>query len=137
MVLLILSFIGIFLFVIYMDYLNKRIDKLENKIGFLQWQTDDALHEIDVVNKNIRNYYASLKKLEDEKIDVEINLKSLWHDVSEEPKKYPILCEDEKNRVWIDHNLKDYIENWDMYVEFCEIVRWAYVKDLFPKENKK
>ena len=46
MVLLILSFSGIFLFVIYMDYLNKRIDKLENKIGFLQWQTDDVLHKL-------------------------------------------------------------------------------------------
>lgn len=65
--------------------------------------------------------------------DAEPNLESLWHDVNEEPNKYPILCEDEKNRVWIDHNLKDYIENWDMYVEFCEIVRWAYVKDLLPK----
>lgn len=77
MVLLILSFSGIFLFVIYMDYLNKRIDKLENKIGFLQWQTDDVLHDIDSVNKNIRNYYASLKRLEDEKINAEINLKNL------------------------------------------------------------
>ena len=46
MVLLILSFSGIFLFVIYMDYLNKRIDKLENKIDTLQWQTDDVLHKL-------------------------------------------------------------------------------------------
>ena len=46
MILLILSFSDIFLFVIYMDYLNKRIDKLENKIGFLQWQTDDVLHKL-------------------------------------------------------------------------------------------
>lgn len=56
--------------------------------------------------------------------------KNVWHDASEEPKKYPILCEDKKNRVWIDHNLKDYIESWDMYVEFCEIIRWAYISDL-------
>ena len=55
---------------------------------------------------------------------------NVWHDINDEPKKYPILCEDKKNRVWIDHNLKDYIESWDMYVEFCEIIRWAYISDL-------
>lgn len=65
------------------------------------------------------------------------NIERLWHDASEEPKKYPILCEDEKNRVWIDHNLKDYIESWDMYVEFCEIIRWAYISDLLPKGGEK
>lgn len=64
------------------------------------------------------------------------NLERMWHHASEEPKKYPIICEDEKNRIWIDHNLNDYIESWDMYVEFCEIVRWAYVKDLLPKGGK-
>lgn len=58
---------------------------------------------------------------------------NVWHDINDEPKKYPILCEDKKNRVWIDHNLKDYIESWDMYVEFCEIIRWAYISDLLPK----
>ena len=66
-----------------------------------------------------------------------VNLSQVWHDVSEEPKKYPILCEDEKNRVWIDHNLKDYIESWDIYVEFCEIIRWAYINDLLPKGSEK
>ena len=46
MILLILSFSGIFLFVIYMNHLNKRIDKLEEKIGTLQWQTDDVLQKL-------------------------------------------------------------------------------------------
>ena len=45
-ILLVLSFSGIFLFVIYMNYLNKRIDKLEKRIGALQWQTDDVLHKL-------------------------------------------------------------------------------------------
>ena len=45
-ILLILSFSGIFLLVIYMNYLNKRIDELEKKIGTLQWQTDDVLHKL-------------------------------------------------------------------------------------------
>lgn len=132
-ILLAISIIGIFLFVVYMNHLNELIDKLETKIGTLQYQTDDVLHDIDVVNKNIRNYYGLLRRTEDEKIDAEPNLERLWHDSNEEPKKYPILCKDEKNRVWIDHNLKDYIESWDIYVEFCEIVRWAYISDLLPK----
>ena len=132
-ILLILSFSGIFLFVVYMNHLDKRIYELDKKIDTLQYQTDDALHDIDVVNKNIRNYYGLLRRTEDEKIDAKPNLERLWHDVSEEPKKYPILCKDEKNRVWIDHNLKDYIESWDIYVEFCEIIRWAYISDLLPK----
>ena len=66
MVLLILSFSGIFLFVIYMDYLNKRIDKLENKIGFLQWQTDDVLHDINIVNKNVLSTSGMLGAMKDE-----------------------------------------------------------------------
>lgn len=72
-----------------------------------------------------------------ETADAEPNLGSLWHDINDEPKKYPILCEDKKNRVWIDHNLKDYIESWDIYVKFCEIIRWAYISDLLPKGGEK
>ena len=140
MVLLILSFSGIFLFVIYMDYLNKRIDKLENKIGFLQWQTDDVLHNIDVVNKNIRNYYASLKKLEDEKTDAEINLKSLWHDPSEEPQDdLELIIYEYKDNFWFTkkQNIIKYHDSWKNFVTNEQMLLWAYVKDLFPKENKK
>ena len=81
---------------------------------------------------NVNGYYAFLQGAEGS----DKHPKNVWHDASEEPKEYPILCEDEKNRVWIDHNLKDYIESWDIYVEFCEIVRWAYISDLLPKEGK-
>ena len=140
MVLLILSFSGIFIFVIYMDYLNKRIDKLENKIGFLQWQTDDVLNDIDAVNKNIRNYYALLKKLEDEKTDVEINLKSLWHDPSEEPQDdLELIIYKYKDNFWFTkkQNIIKHHDNWKNFVASEQMLLWAYVKDLFPKENKK
>ena len=96
MILLILSFSCIFLFVIYMNYLNKRIDKLEPKIEILQYQIDDVLHDIDVVNRNVIQYCASLKRLEDEKIDAAQNLESRWHDAYEEPQgEYKIICQDE------------------------------------------
>lgn len=140
MVLLILSFSGIFLFVIYMDYLNKRIDKLENKIGFLQWQTDDVLHDINAINENIRNYYVLLKKLEDEKIDAEINLKNLWHDPSEEPQNdLELIIYEYKDNFWFTkkQNIIKYHDSWKNFVVSEQMLLWAYVKDLFPKENKK
>ena len=64
-ILLTLSFSCIFLLVIYMIYLNKLIDKLEKKIDTLQYQTDDVLHDIDVVNRNVIHYYALLRRTED------------------------------------------------------------------------
>ena len=137
MILLILSISGIFLFVIYMNYLNKRIDKLEQKIEILQYQTDDVLHDIDVVNRNVTQYYASLKRLEDEKIDAEQNLESLWHDAYEEPQgEYEIICQDEFEHVWLTdwrEVVKQHSSGWEEYVA-CEcIVNWAYVSDIMPK----
>ena len=64
-ILLILSFSGIFLLVIYMNYLNKLIDKLEKKIDTLQYQTDDVLHDINIVNENVRNVYGLLGRMKD------------------------------------------------------------------------
>ena len=128
-ILLAISIIGIFLFVVYMNHLNELIDKLETKIGALQYQTDDALHDIDVVNKNIRNYYGLLKR-------AELNLESLRHDASEEPQEYPILCFDKQNNVWIEYSLNHYADGWDECVEFNEIVGWLYINDLLPKGGK-
>ena len=59
-ILLTLSFSCIFLLVIYMIYLNKLIDKLEKKIDTLQYQTDDVLHDINIVNENVLNAYGLL-----------------------------------------------------------------------------
>ena len=128
-ILLAISIIGIFLFVVYMNHLNELIDKLETKIDALQYQTDDVLHDIDVVNKNIRNYYGSLKR-------TELNLESLRHDASEEPQEYPILCLDKQNNVWIEYSLNHYADGWDECVEFNEIVGWLYINDLLPKGGK-
>ncbi len=64
-ILLISSFSGIFLLVIYMNYLNKLIDKLEKKIDTLQYQTDDVLHDINIVNENVRIAYGLLGAMKD------------------------------------------------------------------------
>lgn len=139
-IILILSFSGVFLLVVYMNYLNKCINKLKKKIDTLQWQADDILHDIDSVNKNIRNCYALLKKLEDEKIDVEINLKNLWHDPSEEPQDdLELIIYEYKDNFWFTkkQNIIKYHDSWKNFVVSEQMLLWAYVKDLFPKENKK
>ena len=141
MILLAISIIGIWAFVVYMNYLNKRIDKLEPKIEILQYQTDDVLHDIDVVNRNVIQYCASLKRLEDEKIDAAQNLENLWHDACEEPQgEYKIICQDEFEHVWLTdwkEVVKQHSSGWEEYAA-CEcIVRWAYVSDITPKGGKK
>ena len=140
-ILLALSFSSVFLLVVYMNYLNKRIDKLEPKIEILQYQTDDVLHDIDVVNRNVIQYCASLKRLEDEKIDAVQNLESRWHDAYEEPQgEYKIICQDEFEHVWLTdwrETAKQHASGWEEYAA-CEcVVRWAYVSDLLPKGVKK
>ena len=140
MILLAISIIGTLTFIVHMNHLNKLIDKLETKIDTLQYQTDDVLHDIDAVNKNIRNYYALLKKLEDEKTDVEINLKSLWHDPSEEPQDdLELIIYEYKDNFWFTkkQNIIKYRDSWKNFVDSEQMLLWAYVKDLFPKENKK
>ena len=141
MILLALSFSGIFLFVVYMNHLDKHIDKLEKKIDTLQYQTDDVLHDIDVVNRNVTKYCASLKRLEDEKIDAVQNLESLWHDACEEPQgEYEIICQDEFEHVWLTdwrEVARQHASGWEEYTA-CEcIVHWAYVSDITPKGCKK
>ena len=60
-----LSFSCIFLLVIEMNYLIKLIDKLEKRIDTLQYQTDDVLHDINIVNENVRNVYGLLGEMKD------------------------------------------------------------------------
>lgn len=64
-ILLTLSFSCIFLLAKYMNYLKKLIDKLEKKIDTLQYQTDDVLHDINIVNENVRNVYGLLGRMKD------------------------------------------------------------------------
>ena len=69
--------------------------------------------------------------------DEHLNLESLWHDSSEEPQEYPILCLNKQKDIWIECDLDPYVDGWDECVEFNELVRWAYVKDLFSKGGEK
>ena len=64
-ILLTLSFSCIFLLVIEMNYLIKLIDKLEKRIDTLQYQTDDVLHDINIVNEKVRNVYGLLGEMKD------------------------------------------------------------------------
>lgn len=64
-ILLTSSFSCIFLLVIEMNYLIKLIDKLEKRIDTLQYQTDDVLHDINIVNENVRNVYVLLGEMKD------------------------------------------------------------------------
>ena len=63
--LLTLSFSCIFLLVIEMNYIIKLIDKLDKRIDTLQYQTDDVLHDINIVNENVRNTYGLLGEMKD------------------------------------------------------------------------
>ena len=69
--------------------------------------------------------------------DEHLNLKSLWYDASEEPEeKYKIICQDEFENIWLTNYSEDkkhYENGWKECAE-CEcIARWAYIKDLLPK----
>ena len=64
-ILLTLSFINICVVAKCMTVLNKRIDKLEPKIEILQYQTDDVLHDINIVNENVLNAYGMLGEMKD------------------------------------------------------------------------
>ena len=77
--------------------------------------------------------------------DTEPNLESLWHDVSEEPllEETEIICLNEEGFAYISerfgatfsYNLEDY--SWQSYVNLLNIRKWAYIKDIIPKESKK
>ena len=60
-----LSFSCIFLLVIEMNYIIKLIDKLDKRIDTLQYKTDDVLHDINIVNENVRNVYGLLGEMKD------------------------------------------------------------------------
>lgn len=69
-------------------------------------------------------------------------LKDLWHDASEEPRKFAEVLAEAK----ITESIKTYIsfkrndamfKNWDAYSSGANITRWLYIDDLFPKEGGK
>lgn len=58
---------------------------------------------------------------------------NVWHDASEEPKRTPILCQNERGNVWVQYHLRDYINAWREFKKYEYVVRWAYISDLLPK----
>lgn len=69
------------------------------------------------------------------------NIKSLWHDASEEPQgdNYKILCVDDFDLSWVEKraNMIGLHNNWDEYVEIEGVKMWAYISDLLPKGGNK
>ena len=66
-ILLILSAVIVILFVLWKNTidLNNHITELERKIDNLQYQTDDVLHDINIVNENVLNTHGLLSRMED------------------------------------------------------------------------
>ena len=60
-----------------------------------------------------------------------VDLSNVWHDASEIPEEYPILCLDKFGDLLI------YEYGYPECVEFNDISKWTYVKDLLPKGGKK
>ena len=56
-----------------MTNLNKHIDELEKKIDTLQYQTDDVLCDINIVNENVLNTYGLLSRIANENHQKEVN----------------------------------------------------------------
>ena len=68
--------------------------------------------------------------------DEHLNLKSLWHDVSEEPQENEyVLIQDEENDY--DVVLTKSTDEWNTWCGTCKIIRWAYINDLLPKGGRK
>ena len=62
--------------------------------------------------------------------------KNVWHDACEEPQdNYIVLCDGLDNLQWVENcqHIDIYYANWQNYAEAFKVIRWAYVKDLFPK----
>ncbi len=78
-------------------------------------------------------------------VDVELLLKSIWHDSSEEPllEGEEIISISEYGSTHISerfcctflYNLEDYY--WEEFVNSLKIKKWAYISDLLPKGAKK
>lgn len=63
LILIILQCIGIGVLLTWTNDLHRKIQKLENKIGFIQYQLDDILCDVNIVNKNILNTYGMLSEM--------------------------------------------------------------------------
>ena len=65
-ILLILAVISLLVLIKLVIDLGKRIAELEKKISNLQYQTEDVLNDISIVNQNMLNTYGLLSQMKDE-----------------------------------------------------------------------
>ena len=64
--LLVISLYGICVLLKDMTDLNNYISELEKKIDIMQYQIDDVLCDINIMNQNVLNTYGLLSRMEDE-----------------------------------------------------------------------
>lgn len=64
---------GIGIFMKYTTALHERIDVLERKISSIQYQIDDVLCDINIVNQNVLNTYGLLGEMKKMKIEKELD----------------------------------------------------------------
>ncbi len=66
-------------------------------------------------------------------------VKSLWHDASEEPKKFIQIVIEIKNEKFTEcialRRTDDYMYNWEYSCQVLDISRWFYLSDILPKEG--
>ena len=65
-ILLIFAVISLLVVIKLVIDLNKRIAELERQIGNIQYQIDDALNDISIVNQNVCDTYGLLCRTQDE-----------------------------------------------------------------------
>ena len=95
--------------------------------------------ELDYIESNPHSFvpaYSEPDDSEDANDHEFIDINRLWHDVSEEP---------ERHKFVIGHLDKDcfdvaYINSYERWKRWCEtfgVIRWAYIEDLLPNQQKK
>ena len=65
------------------------------------------------------------------------NLKSLWHDASEEPHENGWILLQFSTDVYDTLELPRDVGVWLDFVKMRNFVRWAYISDLLPKGGEK
>lgn len=112
------------------DYIMIREEEIEKAA---KQYIDNKLN----LNKSITSAFINGVEWADE----HPNLESLWHNANEEPNiEYEIICQDDSENYRVT-NIKEvkyqYQNGWQECVASNYIVRWAYIKDLLPKEGEK
>lgn len=65
----------------------------------------------------------------------EWRIKSVWHDVNEEPTEKKVLIVIESDGRISQSNFMIGVDNWKDSVEDADIVKWCYKDDLFPNKE--